>query len=130
MPALRRLDRPGPAALVDAVLVIAFVAIGRGSHEEGSAVGGTLRIAAPFLIALAVGWLMGRRRWATPLRIPFGVHLWGVTIVVGMALRHWAFDRGTAPSFIVVATIFLGLFLIGWRALAARLLAHGRVAAS
>jgi hypothetical protein len=125
---MSRLDRPAVAAAVDALLVILFVAAGRGSHDEGSAVGGTLRIAAPFLIALAAGWLLGRRRWATPLRIPFGIHLWGVTVVVGLALRHWAFDRGTAPSFIIVATIVLGAFLLGWRALAARLLARGRVA--
>jgi hypothetical protein len=122
-----RLHRPAVAAVVDALLVILFVALGRGSHDEGSAVGGTLRTAAPFLLALAAGWLLGRRRWATPLRIPFGIHLWGVTVVVGMALRHWAFDRGTAPAFIVVATIVLGAFLLGWRALASRLLARGRV---
>jgi hypothetical protein len=125
---VRYLERPAVAAVVDALLVILFVAIGRGSHEEGSAVGGTLRVAAPFLIALGLGWLLGRRRWATPLRIPFGLHLWGVTIVVGMVLRHVAFDRGTAPSFIVVASIVLGVFLVGWRALAAHLLARGRVA--
>jgi hypothetical protein len=126
---MRRLERPVVAAVVDAVLVVLFVAIGRSSHEEGSAVGGTLRVAAPFLLAVAVGWLLGRRRWATPLRIPFGVHLWGVTVALGMALRHWAFNRGTAPSFIVVTSIVLGVFLLGWRALAARLLARGRVAA-
>jgi hypothetical protein len=127
---MRRLvERPAVAAAVDAVLVVLFVAIGRGSHEEGSAVGGTLRIAAPFLLALAVGWLLGGRRWATPLRIPFGVQVWVVTVALGMALRHWAFDRGTAPSFIVVTSIVLGAFLLGWRALAARLPTRGRVAA-
>jgi uncharacterized SAM-binding protein YcdF (DUF218 family) len=124
---MRRLEGPAAAAVVDALLVVLFVVLGRGSHDDGSAVGGTLRIAAPFLMALAAGWLLGRRRWATPLRIPFGIHLWGVTVVVGMALRHWAFDRGTAPSFIVVAAIVLGAFLLGWRAVAARLLARGRV---
>jgi hypothetical protein len=105
------------AFLVDAGLVILFVALGRGSHEEGSAVGGTLKVAAPFLIALAVGWVLGRRHRTRPLRVSFGIELWAITLVVGMVLRHFAFDRGTAPSFVIVAAIVLGVFLVGWRVL-------------
>ena len=126
---MSRLDRPAVAAAVDALLVILFVAIGRGSHDEGSAVGGVARVAAPFLIALAAGWLLGRRRWSTPLRIPFGVHLWGVTVVVGLVLRRFVFDRGTAPSFVIVTAIVLGAFLVGWRVLASRLVARRGVTA-
>ncbi len=40
------------------------------------------------------------------------------TLVLGMVLRRTAFDKGTAPSFVVVATLFLGLFLLGWRLVA------------
>jgi hypothetical protein len=36
-----------------------------------------------------------------------------------MALRHWVFDRGTALSFVIVATLVVGTFLVGWRAIAA-----------
>jgi hypothetical protein len=32
-----------------------------------------------------------------------------------MALRRLAFDRGTAPSFVLVAAIALGVLLLGWR---------------
>jgi len=35
-------------------------------------------------------------------------------------LRHFAWDRGTAGAFIVVATIFLGATMMGWRAIANR----------
>jgi hypothetical protein len=37
-----------------------------------------------------------------------------------MLLRNLVFDRGTALPFIIVATIFLGATMYGWRALAAR----------
>jgi hypothetical protein len=124
-----RLGRPAVAAAIDAALVLLFVALGRGSHHEGSAVGGTLRIAAPFLLALALAWLVARNRWDRAWRIPFGVHVWGVTVVVGMVLRHTAFGRGTAPSFVVVAACFLGLFLVGWRAVASRVPARRGVSA-
>jgi hypothetical protein len=126
---VNRVERPALAAAVDAVLVVVFVAIGRGSHDEGSAVGGTARVSAPFLIALALAWLLARNRWDRSARVPFGVHVWGVTVVVGMLVRRTAFDRGTAPSFVVVTAIVLGVFLLGWRALATRLLARGGVSA-
>ena len=35
-----------------------------------------------------------------------------------MLLRVLATDRGTAPGFIVVAVIALGVAMLGWRALA------------
>jgi hypothetical protein len=40
-----------------------------------------------------------------------------------MLLRNVAWDRGTAPSFVVVAAIALGVLLLGWR-LALRLRAR------
>jgi hypothetical protein len=37
-----------------------------------------------------------------------------------MVLRNYLFDRGTAPAFIIVATMFLGATMLGWRAFMAR----------
>ena len=102
-------------ASADIVSIIAFVAIGRNNHDEGGgAVHGTLSVAAPFLIALAVGWLLARA-WRAPLTPVTGIIVWLTTIIVGMPLRHWAFHRGTATAFIIVATLFTGVFLVGWR---------------
>ena len=42
--------------------------------------------------------------------------IWIVTVVVGLALRSLVFDRGIAPTFIVVALLTLGVLLVGWRA--------------
>jgi hypothetical protein len=43
-----------------------------------------------------------------------------------MVLRKFAFDRGTATSFVIVTTIVLGVFLIGWRLVAAQVLRRRR----
>ena len=75
----------------------------------------TLTTAAPFLIALAVAWLVVRA-WRRPTVVRTGVLVWPIVIVVGMLLRRFVFDDGTAASFVIVATLFLGFFLVGWRA--------------
>jgi predicted permease len=104
------------AAALDVVSVVVFVAIGRRSHDEGgNVVVGASKVAAPFLLALVVGWLVAQA-WRRPTRLATGAIVWVVTVALGMVLRHWVFDRGTAASFIVVASIVLGAFLLGWRA--------------
>ena len=45
-------------ALLDAVLVLVFAAIGRRSHAEGLTVGGVLETAWPFLAGAAGGWVL------------------------------------------------------------------------
>jgi len=108
------------AAALDAAAIVLFVAIGRRNHDEDPGLGGTFETAAPFLIALAVGWLVARA-WRRPFALVTGVVVWAVTIALGMLLRNLVFDRGTAASFIVVATLFTGALLIGWRLVARRL---------
>jgi hypothetical protein len=93
---------------------VLFAALGRASHDEGSAVGGTLEVAAPFLVGGAVGWALARA-WRRPADPATGTAVWGGALVVGMLLRNLAFDRGTAPSFVIVAAIVLAVLLIGWR---------------
>ncbi len=102
------------AALADAAVVMVFVAIGRRSHDEGSALRGLVETAAPFLLGLTTAWLAARS-WQNPFAVRTALMIWPVTVAVGMVLRRVVFDDGTAPSFIVVATTFLGLFLLGWR---------------
>ena len=101
--------------MIDAALVVGFAALGRRSHEEGVTASGVIEVAAPFLIALAAGWLVARA-WRAPSALRSGVVIWGVTVVGGLALRGLAFDRGVAPSFMVVAALTLGVLLVGWRA--------------
>ncbi|MFB7844738.1 DUF3054 domain-containing protein [Microbacterium sp. NPDC056052] len=109
---------------IDAVLVIVFAAIGRASHEHGIDALGVRETAWPFLVGLAVGWLVLRawRAPAAPLRT--GVALVVITVVLGMTLRVVS-GGTTAVAFIIVATVTLLMFLVGWRGIAA-LVARGR----
>ncbi|WP_022894721.1 DUF3054 domain-containing protein [Agromyces subbeticus] len=105
------------AAVIDAVLVIAFVLIGRRSHAEGLDVVGIAGTAWPFLVALAAGWLAAMA-WRRPFAVwPTGVVVWAVTVTGGMLLRLVS-GQGTAVAFVIVATVTLALFLIGWRLVA------------
>jgi len=105
------------SAVVDVLCIVIFVAIGRKNHDEGEAAAGIFRVAAPFLIAAVAGWL-ATRAWKRPLELRTGAIVWVTTIVLGMILRNFVFNDGTATAFIIVATVFLCTFLHGWRALA------------
>jgi Protein of unknown function (DUF3054) len=53
-----------------------------------------------------------RRR---PRSLRAGIDVWVGTVAIGVLLRWFAWDRSTAFAFVVVATLFLGFFLLGWR---------------
>lgn len=110
-----------PAVALDVVLVLVFAAIGRGSHAEGVTVGGTLSTAWPFLVGLAVGWAatvaLYRDKLAPLLILPTGVLVWVSTVAGGMVIRR-LIGEGTAFSFVIVASVTLAVFLLGWRAIA------------
>lgn len=118
---------PGPSVrqrlwfgVADVLTVMIFVAIGRRNHDEDVDAGGVLDVAAPFLIALALVWsvlaIVQRRR--SPVDPAWGASVWVGTVTLGMVLRKFLFDDGTATAFVIVATIFLGAGLNGWRAIA------------
>lgn len=102
--------KPWIAAVIDLVCVVAFVALGIRSHNESDSL---LQVAAPFVAALAVAWVV-----AAPLRAPeslkAGAVIWLVTLVGGMLLRR-AMGDGTAATFIMVAATFLAVTMLGWR---------------
>ena len=110
------------AAIVDVVAVIVFVAIGRRNHDEGTALSGVLGVAAPFLIALVGSWF-ALRTWREPFNRASFVATWVITVVAGLFLRKIVFDRGIATSFIIVATITLGVLIGLGRLLTRRLTA-------
>ena len=103
------------AAIVDIVLVVVFVLIGRASHNEGPR--GTLATLVPFLAGLAIGWI-GARAWRAPFVLRWtGLTIWAATVMVGMLLRAVA-GQGVQLGFVVVTTVVLAIFLLGWRAIA------------
>ncbi|GAA2484154.1 DUF3054 domain-containing protein [Terrabacter carboxydivorans] len=111
--------RPPVALAVDVLLVLLFAGIGRASHDESGPVVGAVLTAWPFLVGTGAGWLVVRAvRRVWPVEVAPGVTVWFSTVLVGMLLRH-AVGSGTALSFVVVASVVLALFLLGWRALGA-----------
>jgi len=109
--------RPVPAGLLDAAWILVFVLLGRTSHTEGLTVAGTARTAWPFLVGLAVGWAVGRAWRAPAALVPTGMVVWPVCVAVAMALRIVS-GQGVVIAFVLVALAFVGLGLLGWRALA------------
>ena len=108
-----------------AVLVFAF--IGRMNHAEGLSLHGLFSTTWPFALGAAIGWSLaylyahmradhGFDYPFNPERVfPDGVLVWIGAVAIGMILRQ-QFHQGVALSFIIVATIVLGVFLLGWRA--------------
>lgn len=112
-----RVQNTGGAIVLDAVLTLIFVIIGRDTHAEALEVWGVLETWWPFLIGLAVGWML-TRAWRRPHGLLWqGVGIWVSTVVVGMFIR-WMAGQGTALPFVIVATVTLAVFLLGWRLIA------------
>lgn len=104
----------GGAIALDAALTLIFVMIGRDTHAEALDAWGVLETWWPFLIGLAVGWML-TRAWRRPHGLLWqGVGIWASTVVVGMLIR-WMAGQGTALPFVIVATVTLALMLLGWR---------------
>ena len=109
-------SRSASLLALDAVAVLAFATVGRGSHAEGVAVVGVLATAAPFLAGALAGALVARS-WRDPLSWCAGLLTWVGAVVIGLALR--ALVTGRLPlSFAVVATVALAVLVLGWRAVA------------
>ena len=108
------------SAFADVAVIVVFVAIGREEHNSGNSIVWVLETAAPFLIALAIGWL-ATRAWQNPTGVGRGLGIWLATILAGMNLRHYVFDDGTATAFIIVASAFTLAGLVGWRVVTQRI---------
>ena len=103
----------------DALCILLMVVIGTRNHKTDTGISGILFVAAPFWIAMSLTHLaplLQRKNRKDPS--PYMV--WGYTVIMGMLLRNMVFNRGTAAAFVIVATVFLGITMFGWRAVVAR----------
>ena len=103
--------------------MLLFVAVGRRNHDESAGISGVVEVALPFLIALISGWLV-TRAWRSPTALSTGVVIWLITVALGLVLRNFLFDRGTATPFIIVATLVLGTLIAARRLLSHRMSSH------
>ena len=102
---------------LDALVVISFAAIGADVHGITYQLAGILRVAGPFLIALA-GGVLALRVWIKPLSILNGVLLGVFTVTAGMLMRGYLWSEGTPQTFVIVsAAWFIGV-MVGWRLVA------------
>jgi hypothetical protein len=95
-------------------VVLLFAVVGRASHDEGLTLAGVARTAWPFLAGTAAGLGLAAFAHDDPRSTRAGIRVWLLTVVVGLLLRRLT-DAGTAPSFVVVATVVLGALFLGWR---------------
>ena len=104
------------AFIIDLLLVLLFVAIGRNTHEDGFSLSGMTSTTWPFAVGLVAGWLVIvlTHRDATTKSSGTIIAIW--TVTMGMILRVIS-GQGTALSFVIVALVFLSLFFVGWRTL-------------
>jgi FtsH-binding integral membrane protein len=104
-----------PPALLDAACVLLLVVVGTRNHDTDDGILSVLGVGLPFWIALAgVHAVPAVRRTAAATGT--GAIVWVATVSGGMLLRNLVFGRGTAAAFVVVATVFLGITMLGWRA--------------
>lgn len=120
----RPTSRAVGAFVLDVLFVVLFAAIGRRSHEESGAIQGVFTTAGPFLAGLVLGWVVSLAvRRSAPLTVNAAVTVWFATVFFGMVLRVVT-GRGIAVSFVIVASIVLAVFLLGWRFAAGWLARH------
>jgi hypothetical protein len=103
-----------PAIAVDVICILVFAIVGRSSHQEATDLLGVAHTAWPFLAGCLLGTLIGRI-WRHPYALTSGIAVWLGTVIGGMTLRALT-GGGVQLSFVVVASIVLALFILGWRA--------------
>ena len=108
------------ALMFDWVCVLVMAVIGTNNHETDTGLSGILFVAAPFLIATTLSRALMVATKKDETTVTDGVTVVLFTVAIGMILRRFTFDRGTATAFVIVATGFLGSTMLGWRALMAR----------
>ena len=99
---------------MDFSFLLLFVGIGRSTHHDGGTVAGFANTLWPFVTGLLAGWALTQWTHRNSLAPSSGLLIVLTTVALGMALRVVS-GQGTALSFIIVATVFLSIFLVGWR---------------
>lgn len=110
--------KPAIAVVIDIAIVAFFAAFGRVSHGLHLDLASFFEVAWPFLVALAVSWIVALVWRAPDAPLRSGLPVAVGTLAIGMLLRYFVAEDGASWPFIGVAGgLFLVLF-IGWRGIA------------
>lgn len=114
--------RDGRGIAFDVLAVVVFVATGRLQHHGAEAFDpmGFLGAAWPFLGGLAIALVAAALTHGSYRSVPVGTGVAAVTVVGGLCLRY-ASGQGWAGSFAIVTALVIGVLMLGWRLLLARL---------
>jgi hypothetical protein len=115
-----------PAIVLDLVLITALSVLARAMYGFDLGYLVTVYTAWPFLAGALLGWVVARA-WRRPLELASaGIPIWLLTVAFGVGLRLATGEPARIP-FVIVATLLLGVALLGWRAIAKRVaLRHAR----
>ncbi len=113
----RAIGSPDPGSRCSATSLSSWCSCssGRRSHHEDAGLAGFLRVWWPFLVGLLVAWLV-TGLWRVPLAWPRAIGAWLATVAVGMALRIAIEGRDFKIAFTIVTLVFVGVGMLGWRA--------------
>ena len=103
--------------VLDVLVVVSFVVIGRDSHGFTADWAETARVALPFLLALSVGIGIAMA-FMNPTNWRAGLVIAAVTVVGGLALRKYVFHDGTATTFVWLTAGWMTAWMVGWRVVA------------
>jgi Protein of unknown function (DUF3054) len=106
--------------LADALVVVLFVVVGTRNHDEDTGFTSTIGVMLPFIIGVLIAWVPWKIESDT-LSNRMATRVWITTVVAGVLLRRFAWDRSTAGTFVIVATAFLFACFFGWRAVTRKL---------
>jgi hypothetical protein len=104
-------------AIIDLAASLLFVLMGLHAHHHG--IGDVVAVWSPFAVGVLIGSAVMAQRKSAPLSVSSGLMLTAVTVACAMVLRA-LFSQGVVVVFVVVATVFLGLFFSSWRFVARR----------
>ncbi|MDO5699887.1 MAG: DUF3054 domain-containing protein [Bowdeniella nasicola] len=105
------------AVALDTVAVLSLAVIGRAAHAESLGILSVLETAAPFLAGTYITHLLAVRYWPPMSLSKAGPAVWAGTWALGMVGRLMM-GQTNAGAFMAITAAYLGVTIIGWRAIA------------
>jgi hypothetical protein len=113
---------PGPAGrrvagavAADLVCVLIFVLIGRHAHSEADSAAGVVATTWPFAVGVIGGYIGAALTQWSAYSWRGACVIVVKTLILGLVLRYTVARDGTPLPFIIVTTLFLTAFMMGWR---------------